>query len=143
MKLGMQVGLCPGHIVLDKNPAPLPNFRPMCCGQMAGWIKMPLDMDYLEVSLGPGDLSDVDPAPLLKKGAESPNFRPISIVAMPNGWMDHDGTWHGGGPRSRPYRAKWRPSSPPQRGPSTLPNFWPMSIVAKRLDGSRCHLVRR
>jgi len=21
------------------------------------------------------------------------------------------------------------------------PNFWPMSIVAKRLDGSRCHLV--
>jgi len=23
MKLGMQVGLCPGHIVLDGNPAPL------------------------------------------------------------------------------------------------------------------------
>jgi len=23
------------------------------------------------------------------------------------------------------------------------PNFWPMSNVAKRLDGSRCHLVRR
>ena len=26
-----------------------------------------------------------------------------------------------------------------QRG--TAPNFWPMSVVAKRLDGSRCHLV--
>ena len=26
---------------------------------------------------------------------------------------------------------------PPQRG--TAPNFWPMSVVAKRLDGSRCH----
>jgi len=22
-------------------------------------------------------------------------------------------------------------------------NFWPLSIVAKRLDGSRCHLVRK
>ena len=30
MKLGMQVGLGPGHIVLDGDPAelPLPNFRP-------------------------------------------------------------------------------------------------------------------
>jgi len=27
-------------------------------------------------------------------------------------------------------------SSPP-------PNFWPMSFVPKRLDGSRCHLERR
>ena len=30
----------------------------------------------------------------------------------------------------------------PQKG-CTAPNFPPMSIVAKRLDGSRCHLVRR
>ena len=30
---------------------------------------------------------------------------------------------------------------PPQRG--TAPNFRPMSVVAKRLDRSRCHLVRR
>jgi len=28
-----------------------------------------------------------------------------------------------------------------QRG--TAPNFRPMSVVAKQLDGSRCHLVRR
>jgi len=25
----------------------------------------------------------------------------------------------------------------------TAPNFWSMSIVAKRLDGSKCHLVCR
>jgi len=25
----------------------------------------------------------------------------------------------------------------------TTPNFWPTSVVAKRLDGSRCHLVGR
>ena len=28
------------------------------------------------------------------------------------------------------------------KGQST-PNIWPMSVVAKRLDGSRCQLVRR
>ena len=29
----------------------------------------------------------------------------------------------------------------PQRGRSPFPNFRPISIVAKRLDASRCHLV--
>ena len=29
-----------------------------------------------------------------------------------------------------------------KKGTAPPPNFWPMSIVAKRLDGSRCHLVR-
>jgi len=31
----------------------------------------------------------------------------------------------------------------PQRGHSPPPNFWPISVVAKRLDGLRCHLVWR
>jgi len=31
------------------------------------------------------------------------------------------------------------PGISPSKGHS--PNFWPMSIVPKRLDGSRCHLV--
>jgi len=31
------------------------------------------------------------------------------------------------------------PTPLPQKGHS--PQFWPMSVVAKRLDGSRCHLV--
>jgi len=52
MKLGMQVGLGPGQIVLDGHAAPLPkgaqpppNFRVhICCCQMAAWIKMPLGM---------------------------------------------------------------------------------------------------
>ena len=30
-----------------------PNFGPMSCGQMAGWIKMQLGR---EVNLGPGDI---------------------------------------------------------------------------------------
>jgi len=73
MKLGMQVGLVPGHIVLDAHPAPSPkraqppNFRPTCCSQIAAWIKMPLGM---EVGLSPGDfVLDGDPAPP-QEGAE-------------------------------------------------------------------------
>ena len=49
-------------------------------------------------------------------------------------------TWHAGRPRPRPHCAMWGPSSP-QRG--TAPNFRPMSVVAKRLDGLRCHWVGR
>jgi len=33
--------------------------------------------------------------------------------------------------------------APPPKGHSSLPNFGCMSIVAKRLGVSRCHLVRR
>jgi len=45
---------------------------------MAGWIKMPPGR---EVGLGPSDIVlDRDPAPLLKKRAELPNFLPISTV---------------------------------------------------------------
>jgi len=59
------------------------------CRQTAGWIKTPLGM---EVGLGPGNIvSDGDPAPFFKKGAQQ------------------------------------------------LPNF--RCIVAKRLDGLRCHVV--
>jgi len=67
MKLGMHVGLGLGHTVLDRDPAPLPQrgtdpqfSAHICCGQMAGWIKMPLAM---EVGLGPGDCGDTAPLP--------------------------------------------------------------------------------
>jgi len=49
----MQLGLGPGHIVLDAEPAPSPpkGHSPqfsahICCGKMSAWIKMPLGMDY-------------------------------------------------------------------------------------------------
>jgi len=89
VKLGKQVGLGPGHIVLDADPALLPQrgtafqfSTHICCGQMAGWIKMPLRTD---IGLGPGHIV-----------------------------LDAD-------------------SAPPPRG--TAPNFWSMSVVAKRPDG--------
>jgi len=86
MKLGMQVGLSPGHIVLDGDPAPPPSkghspqfSAHICCGQVAAWIKMSLGM---ELGLSPGDfVLDGDPAPLPKRGAEHPsNFWPMFIV---------------------------------------------------------------
>jgi len=33
--------------------------------------------------------------------------------------------------------------APPKKKVQSPPNFRPMSIVAKRLDGSRCHLIRQ
>jgi len=59
-------------------------------------------------------------------------------VLWPNSWMDQYVMWHGG--RPRPHCVRWWPTSP-KRG--TAPNFRPMTVVAKRLDGLRCHLVRR
>jgi len=49
MKVGMKVGLGPGDIVLDGDPAPPPQKRhspqfsaDVCCDKTAGWIKRPL-----------------------------------------------------------------------------------------------------
>jgi len=128
------------------------------CGQTVGWIKMKLGM---QVGLGPGHIVlDGDQAP--KKGAEPPIFGPFQ--SWPNGWMYQDTTWYGGRPQPRrhcvrwglrthlpspkgyggrpqPRRlcGRWGPSSPPGKRAQPPPNLWFMSIVAKRLDGSRCH----
>ena len=69
----------PGHIVLDEDPAPLPQrgtappiSAHICCSQMAAWIKMPLGM---ELGLGPGDFVLVgDPAPSPNGDGEPPKF---------------------------------------------------------------------
>jgi len=71
MPLGMEIGLGPGHTVLDVDPASPPQkkgdaarqfWAHVCCGQTAGWIKMPLGT---EVGLGPGDI-------VLDRGPSSP-----------------------------------------------------------------------
>jgi len=94
----------------------------ICCGQMAGWIKMPLGM---EEGLGPGNfVLDGDPAlPSPKRGwIPSSIFGPCPL--WPNGWMDQDGTWHRGGPWSRLHCSTLGPSSPPQKtGAEPPPNF--------------------
>jgi len=86
MKFGTQVGLGPGHIVLDGDPAPLPQrgispifgpylLRPNGC----------MDQDATRHGARPRPRRLCvrwGPRPLPKKGAEPlPNFRPKSIVA--------------------------------------------------------------
>ena len=81
MKLGMQVGIGLGHIVLDGDPAPPPPYghspqfsAHIYCRTMAGWIKMPLGR---EIGLGQSNIVlDRDPAPFPKKGAEPLIFGP-------------------------------------------------------------------
>ena len=77
---GTDVGLGPGDIVLDRNPAPppqkkgtaAPTFRPICYGQTAGWIKMPLGK---EVGLGPRHIVlDGDPAPPTERNTGASQF---------------------------------------------------------------------
>jgi len=82
MPLGTMVGLGPGTIVIDANPASpppkgtAPKFRPVSI--VAKRIKVPLGV---KVVLGPGRIVlREDPAPL-PKGADPSNFWPMSIVA--------------------------------------------------------------
>jgi len=91
MKLGMQVGLGPGHIVLDgtqlhpKGVQPPQFLAPVRCGQTAGWIKMP---HCMEVGLGLGDFVLYgDPAPPTKEGAHTGTAPPIigTCLLWPNG----------------------------------------------------------
>jgi len=78
-------------LFVQKGAEPAQFSAHLYCGQTSGCIKMPFGM---EVGFSPDDfVLDGDPAPT-PKGAETPNFRPTSIMA-------------------------------------------------KRLHGSRCHLVRR
>ena len=94
-----------------------------------------------EVWLGPGHiLLDGDQAPLAKKGrSAAPNFRPM-YRGQTAGWIKMPlATEVDLGPDDIVLDVD--PALP--KGHRPPPNFWPMSVVAKRLDGSRCHLVWR
>ena len=117
-----------------------PNFRPMFCGQTAGWTKMALDM---EVGLSPGDfVLDGDPAPSLPKRGWSPRPQFLAhfycgqtadCIKMPLS-MEVG--------LSQGDFVLMETQATPQNG-SRAPNFRPMSIAAKPLHGSRCQLVRK
>jgi len=78
----------------------------------------------------------------------SPKGAPPTIPGphplRPSGCIDQDFTWYGGRPQPRrPCGVRWGPSSLPKKGTEPgLPNFWPISVVVKRLAAPRCHLVR-
>ena len=122
MKLGMEVGLDrgPGYFVLDGDPAPLQRGNPqfsthVCCGETAGWIKMPLGR---EVGLSPGHIVlDGDSAPPPLKRAQPQIFG--LCLFWPNGWTDQDSTSYGLGPGDIMKDGDPSPS-PPKKGHTPL-----------------------
>jgi len=99
------------------------------CGQMVAWIKMSLGM---ELGLGTGDfVLDGDPAPLPQKRGGAPKFSAHVYCAQTAGCIKMPLVMEVGlSPGDFVFDG------------DPLPNFRPISIVAKRLDASRCHLVR-
>jgi len=120
------------QLPLPKGAQP-PHFSAhICCGEMAAWVKMSLGM---ELALGPGDfVLDGDPSPL-------PKFSGNVYCGQTARWMKLVlGMEVGLGPGD--FVLDWNPPHPP-KGVQPPPQFWPISIVAERLDASRCHLAWR
>ena len=100
------------------------------CGQTSAWIEMPLGM---EVAIGPGQIVlDEDTAPLPQKG-RSPQFSANICCGQMAGWI------------KMPLRREigLSPSDIVLDDEDPAPLLQKGRIVAKRLDGSRWHLVRR
>jgi len=106
---------------------------------MAASVKI---LFVMELGLGPGDfVLDGNLVPLPKKGAEPPpQFSAHFYCGQMTGYI------------KMPFTIDVRLSAgdfvldgdsvpPPQKGEES-PNFRPMFIVAKWLDGLRCHLAR-
>jgi len=107
-------------------------FWHMYCDQTAGRIKMPIGT---KIGFGRGH-SGLDGTHPLPQIGTHPNFRPMSVVAKRS--TDQDATLYGGRPRPWPHCVRWGLTQGAQ--PS---QFSAHVVVAERLDGSRCHLVRR
>ena len=74
------------------------------------------------------------------KGGRAPKFSAHVYCCQTTGWMKLVlGMEVGLSPGD--FVLNGDPAPSPKRVQCHLPNFWPISIVAKRLDASRCHLV--
>jgi len=141
MKFGVHVGLCPGHIVLDGDPAPAKGAQPPIFGPCLLWPNGWMDQDAIWYGGRPWHRRHCARLrPSSPKKGHSPQFsadvccgQTAVCIRIPLGTevglslgdivLDED------------------PAPPPLRGHS--PHFQPMSVVVKRLDGLRCDLVRR
>jgi len=135
MPLFTLVGLCLCDIVLDGDPQFLANVH---CGQTAGWTQMPVGM---EIGLDPGDfVSDGDPRLPPEKGHTSPTqFLAHVYCDQTAGWIKMPlGTEVNLDPGNIVLDGV---AAPPKRAQPSSFRF--MSVVAKRLDGRRHHLVQK
>ena len=108
--------------------------------QMSGCIKMPLGT---EVGISPGNfVVDGDRPPPLPKKGRILQFSAHIYCGQTAAWIKMSlGIEIGLGLRDTVLDGD---PAPPKRGTprdSAPPSFQPMSIVAKRLDAARCHLV--
>jgi len=136
MKLGMQVGLGPGHDVLDGTTSPpqrgtAPQFSAhICCSQMAGWIKVPLRR---KVGLDPSDIVlDGDPAHPPQK---SPQFLAHVYCGQTAAWIKMSLSLSmevGLGPGHIVLDGDPAPS--PKRGHNTSPQFAAHVCCGQRVD---------
>jgi len=163
MVLGVEVGLSPGEFVLDGDQRPpekgggalLPIFGPFLlwsnswmhqgatwyrgrpwprrlCGTWHGGRPQPKTTLYWTGTHLP-------PPP---KGSGDPQFSAHVYCGQTAAWIKVPlGMEVGLGPDDFVFDGD--PATPREKGTRTPPNFWPMSTVAKRLDGSRWHLSWR
>ena len=140
MPFRMEVGLGPGDFVLDEDPAPLRKRGQSLqfpshfyCSQTTGWNKMPLDM---MVGLGPGHIV-LDGAQLPSPKEAQPQFSADVRFGQTAGWTKMQLGMELGDSAQATLRSMG-PSSSQKTEHSAHP-ISGMSIVSKRLDGSRCH----
>jgi len=115
----------------ERGAEPPPQFSAhFYCGQMAECIKMPLGM---EIGLSLSDfVLDRDPVRLPQKG-HSPQFSANVRCGQTAEWTKMPlGIEVGLVPDDVVFDGD--PANPEKRAHPRPPNFWPMSIVAKRLD---------
>ena len=160
MKLVMLVGHGPHHTVLHGNPAP-PNGKghsspPLSKFTNAGFKPRPISivgkrMDGSGCQLVWRQASSPQPrlhcvrwvpsSPHQKRAQQPPQFSAHVYCGETAEWIKMSlGTEIGLGLREIVFDVD--PCYPQKKGHSPQPNFRPMSIVAKRLNGSRRHLVR-
>jgi len=135
MALGMEVGLRPGHIVLDRDPAPPSDKR----GTAPSFWPMSIVAKRLYAS-GYHLVRRYRPQPRRHCVRWESSCSPFPIVAQPpiigscllwsNGWMDEDGTWYTEGDLGPGHIVLDGDLAPHRERAQQPPSFRPMSIVA-------------
>jgi len=141
MKLDMQVGLGPGHVVLDGDPAPPRKGAQLVCAvSPAGFCHIStssLDVSASWTSLIAifGRLLELMVRPMLQ------DHSPVCNVGVlwPNGWKHQSATWYGARPWPRRPCVRWGSSSLRGQGYCSPSHFsspcllWPNSHPSQQL----------
>jgi len=148
MKLGWQVGLGPGHNVLGGDPAPPPpkGHSPPIFGPYLLQPNGCMDQDATRHGARPRPRRlwvRWGPRSPLQKGGRAPSQFSVNVYCVQTaGWIKMV-LGIEIGLSSDDFVLDGDPAPSTKKGRSPLPNFRPISIVAQRLDASRCHSVWR